>query len=384
MYFKPYNRNRLTEGQVLPRKTSFISCGRNLFDIDNIISGYNLNSSGDAVVSAGNCISNYMPCQAGDVIGISYGSGTPLTSVRVVLYNSALTKLQTISDFASGKVIPHPSAAYFRLAITLTVANNLLLVQYGAITAYESYMPSEYVHLLGGKTIVCFGDSITEDIGEDDGYTFWMERITGANVINQGYGGTSVDEHADPNFDAFGPTRLIASKLTDTWTLQDAAIANWAASEDEADNQRAVDWVTQLNKLKALDFNDVDVVTLMYGANSSGSTIGETAAPDVNLATFAGAYSYLVQQLQTAYVELGIVIFAPMYREMVEDRTALLVGGAKMVAAYYNVPIYDTYANAGFNAINFQTTYSADGTHPTDKGKKRLGEKFSAFLAANI
>lgn len=242
---------------------------------------------------------------------------------------------------------------------------------------------------LAGKTIVVFGDSLTQDVEETSGFTYYMEQILGATVINQGYGGTAVEEHIDPNYDAFGPARLLASYLSDTWTVQTTAITNWSESEVPADNERAVSWTTQLAKLQGLDFNDVDIVVFFYGGNSNGATIAGAATADENLASHDGALSYIIQQLQSAYHEVGIAILSCMFKIVEgEDRSLLLLAAEKMVAEYYNIPFYDLYHNMGFNALNFNYThtpaFSIDNKHPSTTGKQRLGERISAFLHANF
>ena len=65
---------------VTPVKTTFMETGKNLFNINDVKSGYSLNSYGDEVVSESNVISDYIPCLMGDVISASHEpSGTRIT-----------------------------------------------------------------------------------------------------------------------------------------------------------------------------------------------------------------------------------------------------------------------------------------------------------------
>jgi hypothetical protein len=307
-----------------------------------------------------------------------------------------LTKLEVLSTFASGTTITNANARYFRINLTKTVANNYFQVEKNVVTNYEPYLNTftsnvkmDYSSLkniskrLTGKTIAFFGDSITQDSNEVDHYPLWFEALTGARCINQGYGGTTMTKHTLTDFRPFSMTYLLQAKLSGDYTTQDTSIATWQAGTAE-EQLRATNYTKQLNKFKALDFNSLYAITMLYGANDHGMTVGTITDLDSEGTTFCGAYNWVIKTLQENYPQLGIILLTPIFRVHdvgITDRTPLFVQATKDIANANNLPVYDCYQNLGFNKYNWTQYYSDDGLHPTEpEGQPRMGERISAWL----
>ena len=387
--------------KVSPGQTTFLSMGKNLFNIKDAKKGYSLNSSGDEVASPSSYISGFMTVSDGDVIRISYNDGVEF-SARLVLYDDEYKKIKTYAMFESGASVSHPDSAFFRVALTEQTVTNNLQIELSEVTDYKPFnitlddnikVKSENIEgavtkRLTGKTVVFFGDSITQDSRERSHYPIYFEELTGARSINQGYGGTTMAKHSMDDFRQFSMTYLLQAKLTNNYTAQEAVINQWQSGTAE-EQLRATNYILQLDKFKAIDFNDVYAITMLYGANDHGGYIGTIDDNDPEGATFIGAYNHVIKTLQENYPHLGIVLITPIIREFsdpsIENRTKSFVQAVKDVAELNNLPCYDAYQNLGFNKYNWKTYYSDDGLHPIiEKGQPRMGERISSWLNSMI
>lgn len=391
----------LRDLKLTPNQTTFLKSGKNLFNPNTVKMGYNFTTSGEETVFNDYLLTDYIEVSDGTTIRISYNYSNEFNP-RLVVYNDAQEKIKVYPNFESGTAVNHPDAMFFRIAVTKSVADNRMQIEFGELTSYEPYkisldnsikVQSENVEgavtkRLTGETVVFFGDSITQDSRERSHYPIYFEELTGARSINQGYGGTTMAKHSMDDFRPFSMTYLLQAKLTNNYTAQEAVITQWQSGTAE-EKLRATNYILQLDKFKAIDFNDVYAITMLYGANDHGGYIGAIEDNDPEGATFIGAYNHVIKTLQENYPHLGIVLITPIIREFsdpsIENRTELFVQAVKDVAELNNLPCYDAYQNLGFNKYNWKTYYSDDGLHPIiEKGQPRMGERISSWLNSMI
>ena len=387
--------------KLTPNQTTFLNSGKNKFNPSAAKMGYSFSSDGEEIVNNNQLITDYIEVSDGTVVRFSYNYSDEFNA-RLVVYNDDIEKIKVYPMFESGSAISHPDASFFRVATTKAVADNRMQIEFGKLTSYEPYgirldnhikIKSENVEgsvnkRLTGKTVVFFGDSITQDSRERSHYPIYFEELTGARSINQGYGGTTMAKHSMDDFRPFSMTYLIKAKLTNNYTAQEAVITQWQSGTAE-EKLRATNYILQLDKFKAINFNDVYAITMLYGANDHGGYIGTIEDNDPEGATFIGAYNHVIKTLQENYPHLGIVLITPIIREFsdpsIENRTESFVQAVKDVAELNNLPCYDAYQNLGFNKYNWKTYYSDDGLHPIiEKGQPRMGERISSWLNSMI
>lgn len=125
-----------------------------------------------------------------------------------------------------------------------------------------------------------------------------------------------------------------------------------------------------------------DLVTIMGGTNdetifdtAKGTLLPMKSTFDTN--TYIGAYQYLIEGLLTKNPTLRIILFTPPRAWTDVSGTTLrsklkeIGNTVKEIGAFYNIPVVDTYNEAGWNEINI-ATFLPDGLHPNDAGKTRL------------
>lgn len=264
-----------------------------------------------------------------------------------------------------------PSKKWFR---TIKPSNS----DYGTWTPINTTKASS---VLADKTIACFGDSITAR-----GY--YQVAITAKTAMiapNIGFGGTRMAYHTDPNYDAFSACRLADAIVSGDWSAQDVA-APLILQE------------ANLITLKSINFAMVDSASFFYGTNDFSGGIDLGTIDDINKTTFYGSYNYTLDKLLTAYPNLKIILFTPMYRNIVNnvlgnDSDDYPNGDGVYLKAYadavvalakkWHVPCYNLYDNCGINSYN-ASTFLADGLHFNELGGALVGRRMGGFIDSNI
>lgn len=234
---------------------------------------------------------------------------------------------------------------------------------------------------LVGKTIVGFGDSLFGQVRDETSALYQVGQITGANVINVGFGGTSAAKVGSGAFAQFSLPALMDAIISGTWTNQDSNVT------------AATGWSEQLPKLKDINFSSVDIVILHYGTNDFMSAY---ALEGSAVTSVCGGLRYSIDKLITKYPQIKVYVSLPCYRywgsagAYVYPDTYTNTNGAKLtdfvegirkVAAEYNFPVIDGYHGLGVNKVN-AAHYLKDQTHHSVAGMKLFGEYIAAQLTS--
>lgn len=252
---------------------------------------------------------------------------------------------------------------------------------------------------LSGKVVVNFGDSLFGNTQGASSVSNVISNVTGAVVYNCGFGGCRMAGGKEIEaWQAFSMFRLADEIIKENddptkWNLQDAAVNN------EKWNNKPTYFDNTLSVLKGIDFNSVDFITIAYGTNdyTGGNLIDDESNP-LNTDTFSGALRYSLEKIMAKYKHLKILICTPTYRlwfnpdgsiESDSDTRDYASSGTlidyveaeKEIAREFKIPFLDNYFGLGinkYNALEFFTI--TDGTHHTDIGRKKMGEKIGSAL----
>ena len=244
---------------------------------------------------------------------------------------------------------------------------------------------------LRGKTCVCLGDSVTGLMAPPNDYPSVLASNTGMTVINGGFEGCRMsDTHPTATYAAFSAVKLADAIATGSWTTQDANISGFESGSYAP---------THLTALKAVDWSDVDYITVEFGGNDAGDQYVyiDNAQNPTDTTTYVGAARYVYNRIHTAYPNIKIMFFVPMYRYWISegkdsDEMTFTLGGNTY--HYYDwgdaliasppasgVPVIDMYRTLGINATNRQTyLLASDQTHPSVAGCELIAQKFQAEL----
>ena len=245
-----------------------------------------------------------------------------------------------------------------------------------------------------GKTCVCLGDSVTGFMDPPNDYPSVLAANTGMTVYNCGFEGCRMsDTHPDAAHKAFGAVPIADSIATGIWTTQDSYVNEIHPASYPQEH---------LNNLKAIDWSKVDFITIFYGGNDAGNYVAiDNLQNPTDTTTYVGAARYVYNRIHTAYPNIKIMFFVPMYRYWIvenKDSNEMLFemngatyhyfdwGDALLAASSsIGVPVVDMYRTLGINATN-RTVFllESDQTHPSEAGDKLIASKFEEQLLAEF
>lgn len=241
-----------------------------------------------------------------------------------------------------------------------------------------------------GKTCVCLGDSVTGFMDPPNDYPSVLASNTGMTVYNCGFEGCRMsDTHPDAAHKAFGAVPIADAIATGSWARQDSYVNGIYPLSYPQEH---------LNNLKAVDWLKVDFVTIFYGGNDAGNYVDIDNPQDpMDTTTYVGAARYVYNRIHTAYPNIKIMFFVPMYRYWIDEKKdsnemIFEMGGATYhyydwgdallaASSSIGVPVVDMYRTLGINAAN-RTVFllESDQTHPSEAGDKLIASKFEEQL----
>ena len=242
---------------------------------------------------------------------------------------------------------------------------------------------------LSGKTVVCFGDSLFGICRGETSATSYIAEKTGATVYNVGFSGCRMSQHPTSGYNEFCMYALSDAIYNEDWTSQDNNVT--AGGVDY--------FVDQLNVLKNIDFNKVDIIVIHYGTNDFGGDV-EIGKDDTSSITYTlcGALRHSIENLLKKYPKIKIAISVPVYRFWTTndtitysdtytntngDKLTDFVNALISVAKEYNLSYIDNYYCMGINKIN-ASSFLEDGTHHNIDGRKRFGEFIGSQLISKL
>lgn len=286
---------------------------------------------------------------------VNYGGENGQGSGRFVL--QTLTSMATVLPGGPGHVY-RPTFQRRHDSLTPDAPSNI-----------SAWTPIHAITPLAGKRVVCLGDSITQGGGGWD-WPAMLAGLTGATVVNGGFGGCRMGQHSLPLFDPFSMYRVSERIRYGDWSvLTAAADALYVGTGDDRRPAAA--------RLAAVDWSQVSHIVIGYGTNDFGGDVPLGSDGDMTGATFKGAINLAVRNILTAYPSIQILIQTPLWRSRVYvsgDDSNVTPNGLGLYlrdyaqairdrAAAYQLPVCDLHASAGINPLN-AAAMMPDGLHP--------------------
>lgn len=275
------------------------------------------------------------------------------------------------------------NATYIRLTLSspdviVTKNEEIVYTTKNKITINKDNLPN--IKPLNNYNGVVLGDSIFGMNRDETSVTNYAEETSGAKIENCGFGGTRISAHNTQGYSAFSGYALANAITSANWISQDAQAS---LGQDY--------FPDQLNKLKNINFNNIDFLILHYGTNDfSGNVEIDNSNNNVDTNTVCGSLRYTLNKFLTSFPKLQIFISLPLYRKFNNvdsntykntlGKTLLEYNTAIETVAYnYNCPVINGYKTLGINSIN-ASTFLTDGTHLTLAGRKIFG----IFIGENL
>ncbi len=239
------------------------------------------------------------------------------------------------------------------------------------------------------RTIVCFGDSIFGMYRDETSVPAIIASVTGDTVYNVGFGGCRMSTHPYEGYNEFCMYALAKAITTNDYAIQDLAVSKGSSYFPE-----------QLDLLKSIDFNNVDIIIINFGLNdlSGGVPIDNPDNP-TDISTFRGALKYSLDTIRSAYPHISYCISLPTFHYRTDKDGQIVysdeylnrngynvsdyISAIKSVAEEYSLTVIDSYNGIGINRTNADT-YLSDGIHHNEHGRKLLGEYIASRILAEM
>lgn len=407
-----YELSKNTQNHLLQTESELSACigskDRTIIltsnDYDNLL------WDGTAFVNANNIYNGFVvPIYPGERIRYTAPQANNVCTLTDYPTIGSSERVRTRTDFngayAKGDFIVQDNEHYLFLNTTVATHDSYEVVGgKGALNVQLDGL-RELQNPLNGKTIVCFGDSLTEFNGiEGKGYGDYLAELSGAKVIRGGIGGTQLATRKEPvetipdtdiayqhAYGAVDISNLVKAWANNDWGIVDNAIA-WLA-ENKNDNNSAV-----IERLKANPIENTDIVIVFGGTNDlNNSTFGSPNDTDP-IKNTCGGINQIIDSILSVKPDMTIYFFTPIPRMATSEvwcddyRTdqsdahgslsfPSLVKRIKECVEYNHIPCCDMYNTIGINRKNIYT-YADDGVHP-NHGYSMLANRMYGFIIAN-
>lgn len=246
---------------------------------------------------------------------------------------------------------------------------------------------NSYTPRLPSKAYACFGDSIT------NGGTYVSTLVTdGIDARRLGFSGCQLAKYstgaAAAYYDKMSMYQLAKSIAAGDFSEQIAA-RDWLIANGYNN------YTGPLDRVMDVDWSNTGVATIFYGTNDFRQSVPLGQLSDVlsDGSTFFGALNFTIETLISAYPNLRIMLFTPLWRwasggvgndaDVYPNSIGVYlhqyVDAIKSAGEKYKLPVLDLYRESGFNVLNKDHLFS-DGLHPNEAGNAVLSAKINGFL----
>ena len=252
---------------------------------------------------------------------------------------------------------------------------------------YKSYGEDSTILFLGNAPFADGRDS-------EDNIVNMIREMTGATVYNCSVSGSylaALNYTLDTNdypmdiFNFYWLCQLITGDAVNQRYLDGLKTLGDAAPPEAMD---------VYNTLKGLDFNDVDVITIMYDASdylAGHKTI--LFANETDIETFAGNLQAGIELLHAAFPNTRIIVLSPTYAFGIDDSGNYISsdikdygdGGLSMYVIWQNqtcITTSVTYVDNLYGTIHEDNAsdYLIDNLHLNLDGRKKVAQRFVKAL----
>lgn len=246
------------------------------------------------------------------------------------------------------------------------------------------------------SNIVLFGNApFADDRDSSDSLANLIAKETGANVYNCSISGSYLAAQ-ELNFD---PTVAAMDAYCLYWLVSlatGAPIDNYyVQAAEQLGDKTPADAEEVINTLKALDFNTIDTVAIMYDATDY--LLGNPMYNDDNPTDptqFTGNLEASLDVLQSLYPQIRIIVMSPTYAYAVDENGDYV---SSDMYIYNNRDVLSTYVikecySANLHSVSFMDNlygsitednakeYLTDNLHLNVKGRKLIAKRFEYFL----
>lgn len=240
------------------------------------------------------------------------------------------------------------------------------------------------------ETILHLGDSIVGNYSYPSDAPTYIRNVTGATVINGGFGGTRASAHPNKDFNSFSFYEMAKAIVSGDFSKQ-------TASSFVTGIGMPPYFKTKITTVANVDYSKLFMIVLSYGTNDWNGVVPLDNPSDLfDVNTYLGSIRYGIKIINEKYPHIKFILSTPIYRfkeDNSEDSDTWMAGtkkltdfvnGLKDIENSMHVPVIDCYHTLGINKYNkLHYFHKADGTHPTWRGRRLLGHKIADGITQN-
>lgn len=237
-------------------------------------------------------------------------------------------------------------------------------------TGSSATAQSELQRKFGGKKVIWLGDSIhayTSPDGITIPYLFSYHSV--ATCYNWAQGGMTMALMGVANYDCYSGVGMVDALISGDFTDQET----YAGDNHGTKNGN---FYAEVEEMKAIDMATVEAIVIEYGTNDAMKMVTLDNEEDpLDTTTTGGALRYMLQQLQTAYPTLKIIVLnVQRLTGWADSEHTKWYDSANQneviqsVCTEYAVPVIDIYNLLGPTDYT-KSALTSDGLHRSHKGK---------------
>ena len=330
----------------------------------------NLSNGKIVINSSGQTRTEYIPISVGDYI--------QTCAIRdICLYNDRFEYLGYINLWTTNDSVAPPSTYSGNYASNITViepindTNPSYMRCWGR---YDSYPPAVTILDTKPYEILNLGDSIFGNNEKPWDLGTHIQNITGMKVANCSYGGTTARIIPSGNMSPLGLPSIVDCIVSEDFSALHTP-AYWS-------NLHEYRYAVPTLLFGMIEFSKIKLITIAYGTNDYNSnTLLDNTDNALDTSTYKGGLRYAVENLQTKYPDITLIMLSPIFRYWSnssdystvdtdsDTRTNSLglkltdyVEAMREVADEYHLPYFDNYKGIGLNKYT-APTWLRDGTH---------------------
>lgn len=235
--------------------------------------------------------------------------------------------------------------------------------------------------------IACFGNApFADDMGTSSNLAEIIADKTGATVYNFAFADSYLS-CANPTLDTSSADFFSLYWLTTIFTLDNDTIVNGFLTNQP---NASLEVKAQISLLQNLDFNDVDVIAIMYDGSDYLANRGMYNNDDnTNIQHFGGALRASIELIREYFPHIQIIVLSPTYAyALAEDGSYL----DSTITTYDEGPLasyvqyecnvcyetFTTFIDVFYGAVSVDEAdeYLIDNIHLTEAARELIADRF--------
>lgn len=248
----------------------------------------------------------------------------------------------------------------------------------------------------GITTVVMLGDDTLSDYPDADGISAQVAQLADATIYDVSFANSRLASKSASG--SFSDT-YVEDAFSLPWLSLCIAANDYKLQDDKIDSIEGEDYQEALDVLKSIDFETVDIITILYGPHDylDGTTITDPANHN-NITAYSGALQESIRLIQEEYPHIRIIAVSPSFC-VVEDEDGKPNGSdtyntghgilanymiaAKTISVWSNVSYIDNIFGLPIS-IETSEDYLENHIHPNASTRTFIAQRIADMIKISV